>query len=231
MNRREAGFTLVEIIAALSIFLVVMSASYALFESGRSVASHGEYEARRFQSARAAIRALETDLAGVFGGTTTYNTGFLGKNAGTVERPLDTLDFVSFNQQPKLATPPVKTTSLPPPKEIDISRVAWSVDEDPSTTPAGLVCRRTRLLTEIVTVKDPSEGLEEVAGDVVGLKFRYYDGANWTETWDSTTSGTLPKVVEITVHVKGVWREKEEVVPFSTKVFLPVAAATPKKTP
>ncbi len=230
-TRRDAGFTLVEILAALSIFLVVLAASYALFESGRGLAQHGEHEARRHQAARAAISALERDLRHVLRPGATYDSGFIGKSGGTAELPADTLDLVGASGAPRSVTPAsTSPTATPEPVEIDLVRAAWSIDDDASTKASGLVRKRTRLLTEVSALRDPEEGLEEVSADVVGLKLRYYDGSAWQETWDSTQSGTLPKAVEIVVHVRAVWRGKEEVEIFSTKVYLPVAARTPKKS-
>ena len=86
--------------------------------------------------------------------------------------------------------------------EFDISRVIYSIDDLETTKEKGLVRQRTRLVPEIVTVKDPEEGLEEISPDIVGLRLRYYDGSDWLDTWDSTTSRTLPKAVEMTVYVK-----------------------------
>jgi len=225
MNRiRQRGFTLAEVLVALTIFLIVVSASFALFEGGRNLAARGEYHAHRFQAARAALRALQADLKGIFQGGS-YDAGFIGKHGGTEELPLDSLEAVAFNNQPKLATPVTSTLSDPPPKEFDISRVIYSIDDLETTKEKGLVRQRTKLVPEIVTVKDPEEGLEEISPDIVGLRLRYYDGSDWLDTWDSTTSRTLPKAVEMTVYVKAVFREEEEIEAFSTKIFLPVAAS------
>ncbi|HZN61811.1 MAG TPA: prepilin-type N-terminal cleavage/methylation domain-containing protein [Planctomycetota bacterium] len=219
MSRK--GFTLIELLAALTIFLVVVSASYALFDGGRQLASRGEYHARRFQSARAALRAIESDLKSVFTGGP-YDGGFLATHAGTEERPLDTIEAVAINNQPKLATPVSATLMTTPPPEFDLSRVAYSIDEDEGTKASGLVRRRVKLISEMVTVKDPEEGLEEISADVVGLRFRFYDGSDWQESWDSKTSSSMPRIIEATVYVKGVYREKEEIETFTTKFYLPL---------
>lgn len=216
------GFTLIELLAALTIFLVVVSASYALFEGGRTLAARGEYHARRFQAARAALRALESDLKLAFLGGA-YDGGFVATQGGSDEAPLDSLEAVAYNHQPKLSTPPSTTLADPPPKEFDLSRVSYSIDQDEGTKARGLVRRRVRLVPEVVTVKDPEEGLEEISPDVVGLRFRFYDGSSWLNTWDSKTSQSLPKIIEATVHVRGVYREQEEVESFKTSFFLPVA--------
>ena len=226
-SRGMQGFTLIELLAALTIFLVVVSASYALFDGGRQLASRGEYHARRFQSARAALRAIESDLKSVFTGGP-YDAGFIATHDGTDELPLDTVAAVAINNQPKLATPATSTLTSAPPPEFDLSRVTYSIDQDESTKASGLVRRRVKLLFEVVTVVDPEEGLEEISSDVVGLKFRFYDGSDWQETWDSTQSRTMPQVIEVTVHVKGVYREKEEVEAFTTCFYLPlIAGGTP----
>jgi type II secretion system protein J len=218
----DSGFTLIELLVALMIFLVVVSASYALFDGGRNLASRGEYHARRFQAARSALRAIESDLKLAFSGGS-YDAGFIATQGGSDELPLDTVEAVAYNNQPKLATPATTTLTDPVPPEFDISRVTYSIDQEESTKQSGLVRRRVKLVPEVVTLKDPEDGLEEVSADVVGLRFRFYDGSEWLNTWDSTTSRSLPRIVEVTVHVKGVWRDKEEMESFTTKFFLPAA--------
>jgi len=99
---RVGGFTLIELLTSLVIFLVVVSASYALFDGGRRLAARGEYHAKRFQSARAALRAIEADLKSVFMGGA-YDAGFKAAQAGTDEAPLDTLEAVACNR-PVLVT-------------------------------------------------------------------------------------------------------------------------------
>ena len=218
-RRGVEGFTLVELLAALGIILVVVSASYALFDGGRKLAARGEYHARRFQAARSTLRAIESDLKLAFMGGP-YDGGFVGNQGGTDELPLDTLEAVAYNNQPKLVTPATATLTDPAPKEFDISRVIYLIDQDESTKQSGLVRRRIRLVPEVVTAQDPEEGLEELSADVVGLRFRYYDGSQWVDTWSSTTARALPRLIEVTVHVKAVYREQEEVEAFTTRFSL-----------
>ena len=219
MNRKSA-FTLIELLVALTIFTMVVSASYALFEGGRTLAARGEYHARRFQAARTSLRALEADLRHSFMGGP-YDGGFKSTAGGTEELPIGTIEAIGFNNQPRLSAVPSKTVTVQTPPEFDMARVTYSIDEDEGTKATGLVRRRVKLVPEIVTVEDPEEGLEEISADVVGLKFRFYDGTDWLETWDSTVSRSLPKIVEATVYVKSVFREKEEIEAFSTRFTLP----------
>jgi hypothetical protein len=212
----------VELLVAMIIFTIIAGASWALLDSGRGVAAHGTYEAARLQMARTALRAITADVRGAFSGNTIYDTGLVGTRGGTEDRPLDTLALVSFAHQPSPATTE---------KEMDLVRIAYSIDEDARTKQTGLVREKRRRITETITVLDPGASLEEIASEVVGLRFRYYDGAGWLDSWDSPLSGTMPKAIEAAVTVKGVWRGTEELEIFTTRVYLPIAAAAPRKTP
>lgn len=45
---------------------------------------------------------------------------------------------------------------------------------------------------------------ESLAPEVVALRFRYFNGSNWLESWDSKTMNGLPRAVEITaIFVQG----------------------------
>ncbi len=233
-GRDSAGFTLLELLVAMIIFSVIAGASWALLDSGRGVAAHASYEAARMQTVRAALRAIEADLRGAWAGAppaanavpSAFDTGLLGTNGGTPDRPLDTIALISFANQPALETPASGTVE----REMDLARITWSVDEDQRTDPAGLVRDRKKRITELVTVVEPGVGLEEIAKDVVALDIRYYDGGGWVDSWDSTLSGTMPKAIEVTVQVRGEFRGRGEIESFTTRIYLPVAATVPRKT-
>jgi type II secretory pathway pseudopilin PulG len=44
-------------------------------------------------------------------------------------------------------------------------------------------------------------GFEMMAEEVKSLQFRYYDGSNWSDSWDSNEMRTLPVAIEITLMV------------------------------
>jgi hypothetical protein len=49
-----------------------------------------------------------------------------------------------------------------------------------------------------------------LADEVVGLQFRYYDGAAWLDDWNSDDLGGLPTAVEITVTIQPTYALSEE---------------------
>lgn len=220
------GFTLMEMLVAIIVFTFIASGIYALLQTGTDLSQRGAHHARMFQSGRAALRAVENDIRGAWGGNSPFDTGFKGVRSST-NPPTDTLELVAFNNAP----PTTGTTSLTEstPRELDLARVTWQVDLDPGTGARGLARDKKKLFGETAVATRQGENLETVVEDVVGLAFKYWDGSQWTDSWDSTVSMTLPKAVEITVHVKLAYKGQEETETFTSRAYLPIAATTPKK--
>ncbi|HYL79266.1 MAG TPA: prepilin-type N-terminal cleavage/methylation domain-containing protein [Candidatus Acidoferrum sp.] len=61
-RRGNAGYTLVELLIGAFLFLVILTAIYAVFESNRRTFAAGERKVEVQQSARVALEALQTDL-------------------------------------------------------------------------------------------------------------------------------------------------------------------------
>jgi prepilin-type N-terminal cleavage/methylation domain-containing protein len=189
----RAGFTLLELILAMSLVAIV---SLSLYASMR-VAFNAK---RSAQAAVAPVRggAIAADLvckdlesvpppngilAGPFIGT--YQAGAV---AGT---ELDVLDFYSVGED---ATPARQT--MPMQEGIRHIELAVRTDVDPPV----LVRRVTRNL--LSSTGDETEE-EILCRGVRSLAIRYFDGTNWYEDWDSTTTdNTLPVAVQLTVEVQ-----------------------------
>ncbi len=223
---RRRGFTLLELLVATAIFAVVMSAAYALLGAGRDVASRAEIRAQSFQTARAALKAVEDDLRGAILPGSAFDTGFIGTSGEQDGVPADTLEVVAINHWPNRSPDP----SDLPDRQTDLSRVIYRIDEGTTSSPRRrLVRERHTVLTPVTIQEGLEENVEEVAADVVGLDFRYF-GDDWEETWDTTTRKKLPRVIEAAVYVRSVWREEEHVERFATRFYLPVGAETPERT-
>jgi hypothetical protein len=102
------------------------------------------------------------------------DTEFLGmqRMLGTVEA--DNLDFGTHNYTPRK------------PREGDFCQESIYVNEDPQTKRCSLWRRSNPTLAF-----DPLSGgrKEEIARDIIGLRFEYYDGVDWYDTWGETKSG------------------------------------------
>ena len=213
---KTRGFTLLELIVATTIFAIVVSASYALFESSRSVASRAEARAELFQTARAALRIIERDLRGVLPATdSAEESALLGEDAEAGEIPMDRIEVTSVN----FAVAVDKDEEL----RGDVSRVNYWVEEG-----RGLLRERRDALTPVTVFIEREENVEEIAPGVVGLDLRYF-GEEWETEWDSRVTRRLPRAVEVTVVVRVDWREEFIEESFTSRFHLPVGVDAPEQ--
>jgi hypothetical protein len=118
------------------------------------------------QNARVAMAILSADLRGACPLSTNFQ--FLGMHRMLGEMDADNLDFATHNYTPRR------------PHEGDFCEVSFYVDKDPVSGTGTLWRRRNPTLA-----LDPLSGgsREEIARGLLGLKFEYYDGFDWYDTW------------------------------------------------
>ncbi|HVR82686.1 MAG TPA: prepilin-type N-terminal cleavage/methylation domain-containing protein [Planctomycetota bacterium] len=224
MNRR--GFTLLELLVALIIFATVIAAAYSLFDTSRSLVTRAEFRSQLFQTARTALQAIEDDVRGSTMSGSAFDAGFIGLSGGSDKEPTAQLQVISVNRY----TGGSRDVNAPPPVfGIDLAMVRYWIEPDKSKPAFGLVRDRPLELTPLNGPVQRDEDIVEIARDVAYLNFRYYDGTQWLPTWDSTQSGTLPQAVEVTIYVRGEWRDQEVLEPFISRFYLAVGAQTPQK--
>ncbi len=216
----KRGFTLLELIVAMVLFSLVMSAAYALFDSGQELSSDAEEVSRVQQEARFVLETLRRDIQGVVGigsysETTVYQ--FLGTNEGTEEEPLDEVRFLAVNRE--------TLSSLDPESDLGITRY-YVIEEEDSMEQKGLVRIKNSDLLGSTEMEEEEEEAQEIGPNITFLGLRYYDGNDWQDSWDSTLSLTLPEAVEVTLFLR-VPGTEEEVQEFQSKIYLPVSAETP----
>ena len=223
MNR---GFTLLELIVAMILFSIVMGAAYALFSSTQAVSSDAGKISAVQQEARFVLNTLRRDLQGVVGvgmyadetqkpEETVYR--FLGTNEGSEEEPRDEIQFLALNRETLYSTTPAS--------DLTLTRY-YVINEEETTEQQGLVRIKNTGLLSTSTVQEEEEEAEEIGPNVIHVSFRYFDGNDWQESWDSSMSGTLPRAIEVLIHVR-VPDSEDEIVEFSSKIYLPIAAQTP----
>jgi general secretion pathway protein J len=226
MKRR--GFTLLELLVAMAIFSIIVSACYALFSATRGAARRAEFKAQMLQTARAALGALEDELRAAVMPASGFDTGFIGTNSGSEKQPLDRLEFVTASGHPAGLDKDNYDEPDRLPERSDLVQVRYWIEEDLSRKAHGLVRERHFDLLPVSTRTLREEDVEEVAPEVVHVNLRYYD-TEWRDSWDTTQTRKMPKAVEITVHVRGEWNDEEVFETFTSRVYLPVAAETPER--
>src|SRR5205814_1838650 len=152
-------------ISAVLMTMILVSAYFCLhaaFSSQKMIEPRVEI----IQNARVAMAIISADLRGACPLST--SNPFLGMHRLLGEMDADNLDFATHNYTPRQ------------PHEGDFCEVSFYVDKDPVSGTATLWRRRNPTLAF-----DPLSGgsREEIARGLLGLKFEYYDGFDWYDTW------------------------------------------------
>ena len=189
------GFTLLEVLLAMSILAVIMTVIYTSFSTaGRSV-ENAEAIRDETDLARTLISRLSTDIENAdcdhaaFG----IKTVFYGKK-GEVEA-----DGVKLRHDSLAMTTLVNNFPRPDSKQTELLEAGYLFKEKTNGRGYSLMRREKRELSKDVP---PLEGGDEyeITDQVVELRLRYSsDGSKWVDEWGTPTQCMKPKMVEMTV--------------------------------
>jgi general secretion pathway protein J len=180
MRAGRRGFTLIEVVIALTISATLLVVLFAGLRVGLAAWQRGDERAEALQRTRSITQILTRSL----GATYPYRA------SATVKEPAHLL----FEGEPgRLA---FVTSAAPFPAAEPIAYTAVSLAQDPE---AGLAIRQKVLPNE-----DPFERLEPAAvdGAVTAIAFRYLTDDSehtWTDRWDAATTKILPLAIEVTL--------------------------------
>ncbi len=170
--RPSAAFTLIEMVISAALMAMILVSAYLCLNAGFSSQKIVEPRTEILQNARVAMALITADLRGAC--PLTKDTEFLGmpRTLGSVQA--DNLDFATHNYTPRR------------PREGDYCQESIYVDRDPQTGQFSLWRRRNPVIA-----LDPLSGgsKEEIAKGVAGLRFEYFDGDDWYDTWGEIKSG------------------------------------------
>lgn len=176
----ERGFTLVELILALSIVGALLAVTFGGLHVGLAAWRQGEDRAEAQQHARSLTQVLGRALAGAYPYRATASAG--GQPGLLFTGEGDRLAFVT-------AAPP-----LPSPIPVAFTAVTLSIEQ--GDTPALAVRQK------VLPNAEPFESTKPVLLDpaVTLLRFRYLrDGGSWEDRWEASNDDGLPRAVEVTV--------------------------------
>jgi len=194
-SRVPGGFTLLELMLALSIMAMVMVAVYASFSAGSKACRYGSQRAQIFHGARLAMQDIIQSIENVeFGETNTLafegrrgSSSVKGKSVGD-----DELEFATLSS-------PVLLDGL---WRAGVCRVRYRINRD-ATKAEGKesTIRLEKQIARLSDLKFDDAYTIELAPNVVGLSLRYLDEENFDSEWDSEDKHKLPETVEITMYV------------------------------
>ena len=252
-GRRRRGFTLLELLLALGLSVLLLSAIGMAIDLHLRLLQSGRAEVEQAQLARAVLRKIADDLRSAVqyqsttkgasssnGGSTTTADSIDGTGGFTdgmmddssADRTSNLVDAESLPTVPGIygndRQLQVDTSRLPRLDQLrsllsaeemfgsdrmsDIRNVLYfhsnSSPSVESISPLGQengLMRRDRDRAEALQSFQQGDTIEAsgdeelLAPEVTDIQFRYFDGSEWLDQWDSTEQNGLPVAVEVTV--------------------------------
>jgi general secretion pathway protein J len=218
MMRRTRGFTLIEVMVAVSILAIVTTLTWTSFKQTFSTKSQIEAQAGRYRTVRLALDRLarELSMAYVSQDEDTLQAERRTRFVGKAHADIDEVTFSYFGHQRLYQDA----------NECDTALVAYySARDRNDSRKINLMRRETRRLSNL-KIDDQAGEADIVCDDVVRLKLDYYDvrQKDWRTDWATTSSDgqpdRLPGKIRITLTVHD---ERGVEVPFQTEVRLAMA--------
>jgi general secretion pathway protein J len=169
---RERGFTLIEVVISASLMAMILVSAYLCLQSATATQKMVEPRVEILQNARVAMATVAADLRAACPLSKDFE--FLGMQRMMGEVEADNLDFATHNYTPRR------------PNEGDFCEISYFLSKDPESGQFNLFRRRNPRIA-----LDPLNGgsREEIASGLLGLRFEYYDGFDWYDTWGDVEGG------------------------------------------
>ncbi len=178
-SKREAGFTLVEVLVAVALLGMIGTMVFGSLVMTTRAVEAGRDHAAKEQAIRRILRLMAEEIS-----LSKRNSMYpwVGTNGTQDGQPADTLAFLAMSQD----------VSSPAVKESETVRVVYTRERD----------RLIRFVRRnLYTLTDTNESLDqmELADRVQAFNIRYYDDQNriWMDEWPSVQK--LPKALLIEV--------------------------------
>ena len=186
-NDRQNGFTLVELITAITIAMILATAIYGTLSAGINSKKKGNEIAEKNQIARAIFDQIRSDLltASVSSTTPTWTFTATSLSNGTIYQ--DSVQFISTDQYVDWSAAGVSDEAI----------IRYAIDTVPNSTTIGLMRTVNRHITD---PESTDLSYQLISEDVMSLHLQYYDGTEWLSEWADTS--ILPKAISITMGIR-----------------------------
>ena len=185
-----AGFTLIEVMIALSILAVVLVMLAGSFHAVATGKVQGENRLVSDQQSRTLLMGMSNEIRGA---AQTPNTAsqvvVLGTGRMVNRVPLDSISISTLD--------PGHRRSLEGFGAEDT--IAYATTPNPAH-PGWYILTRTQASSLLTGGASAPDATAALADNLVGLHFRYFDGTTWTESWDSQSlppGSQLPQAIAI----------------------------------
>ena len=202
------GFTLLELLVAISILAMISILIYSAFAAMRRSKEGLERLQDRYREARQAMQRITRDLSSAYlsahipldSRLIVQRTAFVGKSGN----PMDRVDFNAFSN----------TRRDKDSRETDQVEVSYFGIDNRSGSSGIDLARRSGVRPDL----DPQHGgrVEILATDIDLFELEYLDpvSATWSDSWDSTQASgqlnRLPLQVRVTLVLNGGQRARSD---------------------
>lgn len=209
-KRTQAGFTLLEVLLAVTILGILITAVYSTWSAALNAWRRGSDASEVFQRQRIVMETLnELTQSIVFFGASPGLYAIIGTKTPGLG------DSVSFVTASDAFLPPSETT------DAGLRRVTISLEQDPYRRTYLAIVNQTALAPDDQSAGQPQAHV--ISMDVSGFAVRYRNArdSDWYDKWDDTN--TPPSALEFTVAF-GQPGDRLPPVVFTRAVDIPVAA-------
>jgi general secretion pathway protein J len=215
---RRRGFTLIEVMVAVTILAIVTTLTWSSFKQTFSTKSAIEAQAGRYRTVRLALERMSRELSMVYI-SQNEDTSQPERRTRLVGKHHNDLDEVTFSY---LGHQRLYQDA----NEADTALIGYYAARDrDDSRKTNLMRRETRRLSYYKIDDQPGEA-DIVCDDVIKLKLDYWDHRDkqWRDEWVTTSADgqpdRLPSKIRITLTVRD---ERGQEVPFQTETRVAIS--------
>ncbi len=201
------GFTLLEVVISVGILVVILTIVYNTFNSSIKAYTAMENQGDAYAQARIVLNRMSEEITSVYFSGQNRNTGLVGEDKDEDDLPADSLHFTSLSH----------IRWVKDSKESELCEIGYYLEKNEETRESFLFRRED---WNVDGTLDEGGNPLEVAEGVDGLNFRYYDGKDWVDEWDSRIKGEMPKAIEVVLVMRDPRRGR---ITFSSIFSIPMA--------
>jgi general secretion pathway protein J len=181
----ESGFTLVEVLVAISILAILFTSVYGIFSSVSLARERLDSDSAEYHRARVLFDRMGRELRGTYFQSRDRNLVFSGRTVddGPVELELTTT-----------AVSPLSQTGS------GVAKVHYLLVADEEDHADGMVLMRSEHPVHEAS-DEGTVGMMRLVPGIQAMRLRFYSAGEWKQEWDGRTSG-LPEMVEIEVQLR-----------------------------
>ena len=189
LSRGHHGFTLVELIAALSVTVLVVGSTGVILRTISAARKRADLQMAAQHEARTALNAIVTAISNAHRPPVGKQPLLEGSDDWLGDAPADRIRFFTISHRLIRHEQP----------ESDVRQVEFALMEPEDDEAIGLMLMRR---TDPTLNDEPDVGgvIERIADNVVGFDVQYHDGVEWFDDWPETQRG-WPTAVRVRLTV------------------------------